>query len=255
MWSALTIPPGLKSKKCSEILTHSRTPNKWVTDTARTCLAAPVNFTGKDLTCVRGGRLVFQGLGFQVTAGSVLVLRGPNGCGKSSLLRLVAGFQAPAAGEFLWDDNSISDDPDGHRARITYAGHLDAVKTAFSVTEGLMFWARFGGTSNPKTVADALDRWGLGAVSDIPGGYLSAGQRKRLNLARLSLSTAQMWLLDEPTVSLDDGAIDTLMTVISKHQAGGGSAIIATHTDLDLNASNTLNLEPFTVTQTDGQAS
>jgi heme exporter protein A len=229
--------------------------NKWVTDTARTCLGAPVNFTANDLTCVRGGRLVFQALGFQVAAGSVLVLRGPNGCGKSSLLRLVAGFQAPAAGNFLWDDNSINNDPDGHRARITYAGHLDAVKTAFSVTEGLMFWARIGGMGDPKAVAEALDLWGLGPVANIPSAYLSAGQRKRLNLARLSLSTAQMWLLDEPTVSLDDGAIDTLMTVIGEHQAGGGSAIIATHTDLALNATNTLNLEPFTAFQTDVPAS
>jgi heme exporter protein A len=225
-----------------------------VTDRLRTCLGAPVNFTGKDLTCVRGGRLVFQALGFQVAAGSVLVLRGPNGCGKSSLLRLVAGFQAPAAGGFLWDDQPVEDDPDGHRARITYAGHLDAVKTAFTVTENLQFWGRLGGNGEPP-VADALDRWGLGAIADLPGAYLSAGQRKRLNLARLSLSTANMWLLDEPTVSLDDDAIDTLMKVISEHQGGGGSAIIATHTDLTLDATHTLNLEPFTVTQADVLAS
>ena len=208
-----------------------------------------MNFAGKDLTCVRGGRLVFQSLSFQVAAGSVLVLRGPNGSGKSSLLRLVAGFQPPAEGAFLWDDRPGAEDPDGHRARITYAGHLDAVKPAFSVTESLQFWARPIGFGEPKPVADALDRWGLGAIADLPGAYLSAGQRKRLNLARLSLSTSRLWLLDEPTVSLDDSAVETLLGVISDHQAGGGSAIIATHTDLALTATETLNLEPYTVSQ------
>ena len=211
-------------------------------------MGASVNFTGKDLTCVRGGRLVFQSLSFQVAAGSVLVLRGPNGSGKSSLLRLVAGFQPPAEGAFLWDDRPVAEDRDGHRARITYAGHLDAVKPALSVTESLQFWARLGSKGDPP-VADALDRWGLGAIADLPGAYLSAGQRKRLNLARLSLSTSRLWLLDEPTVSLDDSAVDTLMGVISDHQADGGSAIIATHTDLALKATDTLSLEPYTVSQ------
>jgi heme exporter protein A len=206
-----------------------------------------VNFAGKNLTCVRGGRLVFQSLSFHVAAGSVLVLQGPNGSGKSSLLRLVAGFQAPAEGAFLWDDRPVAEDRDGHRARITYAGHLDAVKPAFSVTESLQFWARPIGFGEPKPVADALDRWGLRAIADLPGAYLSAGQRKRLNLARLSLSESRLWLLDEPTVSLDDSAVDTLMGVISEHQADRGSAIIATHTDLALKATETLSLEPYTI--------
>ena len=185
-------------------------------------------------------------------AGGVLVLRGPNGSGKSSLLRLVAGFQPPTHGSFQWDDLAVTNDRDGHRARIAFAGNLDAVKPALTVTEGLGFWARLDANPGAQKIEDALERWGLGPIADLPGAYLSAGQRKRLNLARLSLTTAKLWLLDEPTVSLDDAAVHTLMGVINDHQANGGRAMIATHTDLDLEATNTLNLEPFAVAQMDG---
>ena len=211
-----------------------------------------MTFAGKDLTCVRGGRVVFRSLSFQVVAGGVLVLGGPNGSGQSSLLRLVAGLQPPAHGSFLWDDLPVTDDRDGHRARVTYAGHLDAVKPALTVTEGLGFWARLGGDAGAQQIEKALERWGLAPIADLPGAYLSAGQRRRLNLARLSLTNAKLWLLDEPTVSLDDAAVHTLMGVIGDHQANGGRAMIATHTDLDLEATDTLNLEPFAVTQMDG---
>ena len=146
----------------------------------------------------------------------------------------------------------MTDDRDGHRARVAYAGHLDAVKPALTVTEGLGFWARLGGDAGAQQIEKALERWGLAPIADLPGAYLSAGQRRRLNLARLSLTNAKLWLLDEPTVSLDDAAVHTLMGVISDHQANGGRAMIATHTDLDLEATDTLNLEPFAVTQMDG---
>lgn len=202
-----------------------------------------MNFSGQDLTCVRGGRTVFHTLSFHVAAGDALLLRGPNGCGKSSLLRLVAGFQAPASGTFQWDEGAGFTDPDRHRERVCYAGHLDAVKPALTVAEGLQFWVDLAG--GKENTDQALRHWGLGAIADLPGAYLSAGQRKRLNLARLSVSRAELWLLDEPTVSLDDAAVKTLAEVIHEHQAKGGLAMIATHMDLDVEGAQTLNLEPF----------
>ena len=198
-----------------------------------------MNFTGRNLTCVRGGRIVFQGLDFDVAEGTSLLLRGSNGSGKSSLLRMAAGFLAPEDGSFGWGSNAL--DREAHSQHIAYVGHLDAVKSTFSVLENLQFWTRIGG-GEESTSLNALEAMGISHLAGLPAGFLSAGQRRRLNLARLAASTAPLWLLDEPTVSLDEAAIAQLMQLLRRHLSGGGLAMIATHTDLPLKPATLLML-------------
>ena len=194
----------------------------------------------RDLVCVRSEREVFSGLNFAVGPGQALVLRGANGSGKTSLLRMVAGFLEPAAGGFEWQGVAVSEDPGAHRARLHYVGHLDALKPALTVAENLAFWAALGG--RPGGEGAALARFGLGHLGDIPARLLSAGQRRRLALARVIAAPATLWLLDEPTVSLDDEAIAVLVEVISEHRAEGGMVMVATHVDIGLEAAAVLNL-------------
>lgn len=198
----------------------------------------------KNLNCVRGGRPVFAGLGVRVAAGELVVVRGPNGSGKSSLLRLVAGFLQPASGDVLWDGTPISEDRPAHGARTSYVGHLDAVKPVLTVEENLLFWAGLesglesglgqGPTVNEGRIAAALEQLGLAGQADLPAGYLSAGQKRRLNLARLAVCPRALWLLDEPTATLDDRSAKAVAEMIGQHCAGGGMALVATHLDLGL---------------------
>ncbi len=209
-------------------------------------------FEGRDLTCVRGERHVFAGLGFAVPQGGGLILHGPNGSGKSSLLRLRAGLLTPAQGSLAWDDRPVSDDPEGHRARLQYLGHLDAVKPVLSAAENLTFWAsaqgggRGGGQGEGQGgVAAALERIGLTGLADVPARVLSAGQRRRLALARLFLAPVDLWLLDEPTVGLDEDSIGRLQTGLADHRRDGGRVVVATHTAIDLPGAERLDLTAF----------
>ena len=203
-------------------------------------------FTGHDLTCLRGDRLVFRGLSFSLGAGGALVLLGPNGSGKSSLLRLMAGLLRPFAGTLAWDGVAVAGDPDAHRARVHYVGHLDAVKPVLTACENLAFWAAMGGVADTRTAAlDALDRLGVPHIADVPGRFLSAGQKRRLNLARILAAPAPLWLLDEPSVALDRAGIKRLEAVIVEHRATGGMIVVSTHADLDLPEADTLELGAF----------
>lgn len=205
-------------------------------------------FEGRDLTCVRGERHVFAGLGFAVPQGGALILHGPNGSGKSSLLRLMAGLLKPAQGSLAWDDRPVSDDPEGHRARLQYLGHLDAVKPVLSAAENLTFWASAQGSgqsSGQGGVSAALERIGLTDLADVPARVLSAGQRRRLALARLFLAPADLWLLDEPTVGLDEDSIGRLQTGLADHRRDGGRVVVATHTAIDLPGAERLDLAAF----------
>lgn len=194
-------------------------------------------FTGSDLTCVRGEREVFAGLGFAVVQGAVLVLRGANGSGKSSLLRLMAGLLPPAAGTLCWAGAPVADDPDGHRRRVGFLGHADAVKPALTPREDVAFWAGWRRRGDgADTAAEALARFGLRAQADMPCRFLSAGQRRRLALARVLAGGAPLWLLDEPLVGLDAPSRAALAEAVAGHCAGGGLAVVATHQPLDLGA-------------------
>ncbi len=203
-------------------------------------------FQGLGLSCIRGGRTVFANLDFAVSDGGVLVLRGPNGSGKSSLLRLMAGLLRPEAGEIRWDGEPLAQDPEAHGARLHYIGHLDAVKPALTVAENLSVWAGLR-TGDRSGVAPALAQIGLDRLAGIPARLLSAGQRRRLALARITATPAPLWLLDEPTVALDSDAVAALESAIAAHRVGGGITVVSTHMDLGLERSTTLQLGDFAV--------
>jgi heme exporter protein A len=184
-----------------------------------------------NLSVARGGVTVLSGLTFSVGAGQALVLRGPNGSGKTTLLRTLAGLQAPAAG-------SLDLNPDA----VAYAAHADGLKSTLTVAENLSFWSQvYGGPAIDGAVA-AMD---LAALAHRRAGELSAGQKRRLGLARLLVTGRALWLLDEPTVSLDVASVALFAGVVRQHLATGGAAIIATHVDLGLPEAGVLDLDPF----------
>jgi heme exporter protein A len=201
-------------------------------------------FEGRELMCIRGQRPVFAGLGFAVPAGGALLLLGPNGSGKSSLLRLMAGLLRAAAGSLTWAGAAIAEDPEAHRARVRYVGHLDAVKAVLSVRENLAFWAGLHGRGVPEDLRRGLAAFALEDLAEHPGRILSAGQRRRLALARLAAAPGELWLLDEPTVGLDSAARKRLLAAIAAHRAGGGRVVAATHTPLELPGAASLELAP-----------
>ena len=200
---------------------------------------APALFAGRDLACWRGGRLVFRGLSFALEPGDALILSGPNGSGKSSLLRLMAALLAPFRGSLLWDGARIADDPAAHRARLHLVGHQDAVKPVLTVAETIAFWGGLRGGDNAPA---ALEHFGLAALGATPCRLLSAGQKKRLSLARLLASAAPLWLLDEPTTGLDAPSAAALAAAIAGHRAAGGIVVAATHVPLALDGARALSL-------------
>jgi heme exporter protein A len=199
-------------------------------------------FAGRALVCRRGERLVFAALDFTVAAGGVLVLTGPNGSGKSSLLRLMAGLTRPDAGLLTWDGVPIGEDAAAHRARLHFIGHQDAVKPVLSVAESLAFWAGMRGSG---AVEAGLERFRLRGLADWPCRLLSAGQRRRLALARLVASPAALWLLDEPMTGLDAEGVADLLAALAAHRAAGGRVVLSTHTALPLDGAEELSLTRF----------
>ena len=187
------------------------------------------------LTCARGGMPVLSGVSFSVPKGTALVLRGPNGVGKTTLLRTLAGLQPALAGEVTLPEDAAA-----------YASHADGIKAALTVTENLQFWADiYGGAGG--SVAGALAAFDLGPLAARLGGALSAGQKRRLALARLAVIGRDVLLLDEPTVSLDDASVRLFGDWLQGHLGAGGVAVIATHIDLGLDAP-ALDLAAFRAT-------
>jgi heme exporter protein A len=195
-----------------------------------------MRLTGEGLAAARGGRRVFAGVDFEVEGGAALLVRGPNGAGKSTLLRIIAGFIRPEAGRVR-----LSGTEGGEIGPLAqFAGHADAVKPALTALENARFWAAFLGGGAPKA---ALERLGLAGLADIPAGYLSAGQRRRLGLARLALTRRPIWLLDEPTAALDAAGRADLADIMQEHLSRGGLIVAATHGPLGLAHPAELDLE------------
>jgi heme exporter protein A len=195
-----------------------------------------------NLSVERGTRTVLSGLSFTAKAGEALLVVGPNGAGKTTLIRTIAGFIAPSAGTITLKDDAGMLKGDASDQDIAeqchYVGHLTGVKAHLTAAENLAFWARYLDEEAPAATRDrvdaALTRFGLAALADFPAGLLSAGQKRRLGLARLAVATRPIWLLDEPTVSLDAASTELLATLIRTHLDGGGLAIAATHLPLGL---------------------
>jgi heme exporter protein A len=204
-------------------------------------------FEGRGLDCRRGGRLVFAGLDFSLGAGELLVLTGANGSGKSSLLRVLAGLLAPNQGELLWQGHGVRADLSAHRARLQYLGHLNAIKPRLTVLENLAFWARFSGGTDAM-IREALAHFGLAQLAEVPGQFLSAGQKRRLALCRLLARPSELWLLDEPAVGLDRESEARLDAAIARHRAAGGLVVIASHTPVAAEDQRALSLDDFTRT-------
>ena len=175
-----------------------------------------------DLTVARGGVPVLEGVTFTLEPGAALILRGPNGSGKTTLLRTLAGLQPPLDGTIETPEDAIA-----------YAGHLDGIKATLTVTENLTFWARVFGQTD---IAPALTTFDLEDLADRPAQTLSAGQKRRLGLARLAVTGRPVWLLDEPTVSLDTASVARFAEALRAHLAQGGAVLAATHIDLGFEA-------------------
>lgn len=191
-----------------------------------------------DLACRRGGRQVFSGLGFTLAAGEALIVTGRNGAGKSSLLRLLAGLIRPAAGQLVLEGA----DPELTLAeQAHYLGHQDALKPSLSVQENISFWTDFLHGAHAAT-ASALAAVGLDRIAHLPAAYLSAGQRRRLSLARLIAVPRRIWLLDEPTAALDSAGQAALAALMSEHLATGGLIVAATHGSIGLQRPQELSL-------------
>lgn len=190
-----------------------------------------MTFSVSNLSCRRGELIILSGITFSVAEGEALILRAPNGAGKTTLLRCLAGLTPPVSGnlEFELDD-------------VAYGGHADGLKSQLTVTENLEFWAAVYDTSD---ISPAIEAFSLSSLMARRAMHLSAGQKRRLSLARLILTGRPLWALDEPTVSLDTEAVGWFATAVTRHLEGGGSAVIATHIDLGLPAARTLDLSEF----------
>ncbi|MDE2029864.1 MAG: heme ABC exporter ATP-binding protein CcmA [Alphaproteobacteria bacterium] len=196
----------------------------------------------QNLACRRTRRVVFREIELEAEPGMVWLVTGPNGSGKSSLLRVLAGILGPMEGKVTWQGEAIDADPAAHRARIHYIGHVDALKSALTVRETLAYWrALHGGPSVEDE--QCLGPVGLAKLADRPVQNLSAGQKKRLSLARLALHDAPLWLLDEPLTSLDAAGRGMLGKMIDAHAAKGGIVIAATHDPFDLKGAQFLKME------------
>ncbi|MCH9808174.1 MAG: heme ABC exporter ATP-binding protein CcmA [Alphaproteobacteria bacterium] len=198
----------------------------------------------ENLVVRRGSRIVIDELSFSADAGEALLLTGPNGSGKTTLLRAIAGFLTPEEGRVMLEGGAKDASP-GEQSH--YVGHANGIKSSLTAGENLRFWCDYLGAGTAREekrerIDEALERLHLLALEDIPAGYLSAGQKRRLGLARLLVSARPLWLLDEPSVSLDTASVGLLAGMVKEHVASGGIAIAATHLPLGLENASELRL-------------
>ncbi len=192
---------------------------------------------------MRGDRRLFSGLDLSVSPGTFIQLTGPNGSGKTSLLRILCGLLTPAEGKITWEGADIRSLGEEYVAEVTYLGHRHGIKDELSAVENLRISNALNGVSVSKErAAAALGQMGLAGRESLPARMLSEGQRRRAGLARLLVCDTKLWLLDEVLTSLDKGAVSLVRSLIENHVAGGGIAIVATHQELELPRTRRLEL-------------
>ncbi|MEE9327014.1 MAG: cytochrome c biogenesis heme-transporting ATPase CcmA [Cocleimonas sp.] len=188
-----------------------------------------------NLQCVRGDRELFSDLSFRLDKHQLMMLEGYNGSGKTTLLRALCGLYLPDKGEILWQGKTIKKQDEVFRSELLYLGHLNAIKADLTVLENLRFNCLLAGDhTNDSELMEALDTIGLYAFEDFPSSQLSQGQKRRVALARLLISKATLWILDEPFVALDIAAVELLQSIIAKHVDNGGMVILTTHQEVPL---------------------
>ena len=197
----------------------------------------------RDLTCVRGDRRLFSGVGFSMTAGDCLHVRGENGVGKTSLLRLLTGLSKPESGEVLWNSKSITQESSAFHRELLFLGHRDALKDELSALENLQMYAALDDIKlSLEDALAALARFGLRGRENLPIHCLSAGQKRRVLMARMLTRNARLWILDEPFNALDVHAIDQLEVLIAEHLAKGGMLVLTSHQAVKLPTVKVLDL-------------
>ena len=189
----------------------------------------------KNLQCIRGDRELFTELSFTLKANQLMMLEGRNGSGKTTLLRALCGLYLPDQGEVLWQNQSIKEQDEAYRCELLYLGHLNAIKPDLTVLENLRINTLLAGEKvSDDELMSALDTIGLYAFEDFPASQLSQGQKRRVALARLLVSKATLWILDEPFVALDIAAVELLQSIIARHVDNGGMVILTTHQEVPL---------------------
>lgn len=195
------------------------------------------------ITCVRGERELFSGLDVQVFSGQCLHIRGENGVGKTSLLRLLTGLASPESGEVLWNGSPIKKEASEYHSKLLFLGHRDALKEDLSALENLRMYAAIDGIAlSEQDIFSALWRFGLKGREDLPVNCLSAGQKKRVLMARMVTRRAQVWILDEPFNALDTQAVQELLGLIAEHVEGNGLVVLTSHQPLSIPGLRVLDL-------------
>jgi len=203
-------------------------------------------FKAVGLECVKGYDCLFSDVGFTLSAGDVLQIQGTNGSGKTSLLRILTGMSQPETGEVLWDNTNIDDNRESYHQNLLYIGHLNGLKAELSALENLQLSQQYLLQSNALSSQAALEAVGLSGYEHILAHQLSAGQKRRVALARLFLSSAPLWILDEPTTAIDVDGVNTFEKTIENHALNGGMVILTAHQPLDFGKAKTrtLSLSP-----------
>jgi len=192
------------------------------------------SFSANALTCMRNDVVLFSGLDFRLEGGEILQIQGPNGSGKTSLLRMLCGLVLPDAGAILWNEKNIYDHRQYFFKEMSYIGHVNGIKMELTALENLTISGALAETNNSISLPDILEKMGLAEYENTPARKLSSGQRRRLALARLLITNTRLWILDEPLTSLDDYGRQLMRDMITAHAAGNGITVLATHDPVDV---------------------